>query len=224
MREIDLSFWMPIYMRIAERLKLDIESDRKATEIMHHLMEGKKDLTEELEDLLKGEDVVVLGNGPSLNQVLEMDSVLIAADGAAHTYFEITGRVPQVIVSDLDGPPEIFNMSSIKVVHAHGDNVNKLLRYVPLLSELVATTQVEPTSRVHNFGGFTDGDRAVFLACSAGARSIKLAGFDLDVISPYDVLLGKDLVRKREKLKIAEEMLMLAVEAGCPLEVGELWK
>lgn len=224
MREVDLAFWLPIYYRIAERLGLDVASDRCATRVMDALMEGKRDLSDPLEDLIRGERVLVLGNGPSLREADLSGGVIIAADAAAYSYFTLTAEEPQVIVSDLDGPPEIMGMRAIKVVHAHGDNIAKLLRVVPRLDGLVATTQVEPTPRVHNFGGFTDGDRAVFLACAAGASSIRLAGFDFDSTSEYDLMSGKDVRKKREKLKIAEELLRIAIEIGCPLEVGALWK
>ncbi len=33
---------------------------------------------------------------------------------------------------------------------------------------------------LYNFGGFTDGDRAVFLAHHFGSRSIQLLGFDFE--------------------------------------------
>lgn len=219
MREIDLAFWMPIYLSIAERLGLDVEADRCATKVMDALMRGKRDLTDFLEDLIRGERVLVLGNGPSLREVHPRDEIVIAADAAAYNYFLLTGREPQVIVSDLDGPPEILRMGAVKVVHAHGDNMHRLLSLVPGLEELVATTQVEPTTRVHNFGGFTDGDRAVFLACAAGASSIRLAGFDLGSVSEYDIRSGKDIARKMEKLKIAGELIGVAMRMGCPLEV-----
>lgn len=224
MKEVDLAFWLPIYFSIAERLKLDVEADRCATRLMDLLMRGKRDLADSLEDLMKGERVLVIGNGPSLREADLNESLVVAADAAAHSYFTLTRREPQVIVSDLDGPPEILEMRAIKVVHAHGDNIAKLLRVVPGLEELVATTQVEPTVRVHNFGGFTDGDRAVFLACAAGASSIRLAGFDFDSISDYDVVAGKDIRRKKEKLKIAKELLEIAIRMGCPLEVDAPWK
>ena len=44
---------------------------------------------------------------------------------------------------------------------------------------LVATTQAVPLPHVYNFGGFTDGDRAVFAADDLGAASIRIIGFDL---------------------------------------------
>jgi len=45
---------------------------------------------------------------------------------------------------------------------------------------VVATTQAAPLPHVYNFGGFTDGDRAVFAADELGASRIALVGFDLD--------------------------------------------
>jgi Uncharacterized Rossmann fold enzyme len=43
----------------------------------------------------------------------------------------------------------------------------------------VATTQAAPIPGVHNFGGFTDGDRAVFAARELGAVDVRIIGFDL---------------------------------------------
>ena len=66
------------------------------------------------------------------------------------------------------------------VVHAHGDNVPLLRHWVPLLpGPLVATTQAAPLPHVHNFGGFSDGDRAVFAADEIGAARVRIIGFDL---------------------------------------------
>jgi uncharacterized Rossmann fold enzyme len=45
---------------------------------------------------------------------------------------------------------------------------------------IVATAQSAPLPRVYNFGGFTDGDRAVFAADALGAAEIRILGFDLD--------------------------------------------
>jgi uncharacterized Rossmann fold enzyme len=42
------------------------------------------------------------------------------------------------------------------------------------------TTQVEPRPPVVNVGGFTDGDRAAFLADHLGADSLVFPGWDFD--------------------------------------------
>ena len=50
----------------------------------------------------------------------------------------------------------------------------------------MATTQSRQFPGVHNFGGFTDGDRGVFLADAMGAKSIRLVGFDFEHPNPKD--------------------------------------
>jgi uncharacterized Rossmann fold enzyme len=70
-------------------------------------------------------------------------------------------------------------------VHAHGDNMNMLLTAVPRLHGMVVgTTQADPTvaGGLDNFGGFSDGDRAAFLAQHFGAQKIILLGFDFNEV------------------------------------------
>ena len=43
---------------------------------------------------------------------------------------------------------------------------------------MLGTTQAQPVGNVYNFGGFTDGDRAIFLAVALNASEITLAGMD----------------------------------------------
>jgi hypothetical protein len=65
---------------------------------------------------------------------------------------------------------------------------------------------------IYNFGGFTDGDRAAYLADQVGARSITLTGFDF--LHPTGKP-GGDQVTKAEKLKYAERLLEnLAISRG----------
>ena len=49
------------------------------------------------------------------------------------------------------------------VVHAHGDNIEKI-HLVKNFKNCIGTTQTKSFGKLHNFGGFTDGDRCVFLA------------------------------------------------------------
>ncbi len=64
---------------------------------------------------------------------------------------------------------KVSQMGSIVVFHAHGDNMSKLREYVPQLMKIIGTTPSRPPYGLHNFGGFTDGDRCVFLAKYLGA-------------------------------------------------------
>jgi uncharacterized Rossmann fold enzyme len=88
------------------------------------------------------------------------------------------------------------------VVHAHGDNIALLKHWVPRFKgPLVATTQSNPLPHVHNFGGFSDGDRAVFAADELGAEQITLIGFDLDDKN-VDPLKRKKLIWARKLLAL----------------------
>ena len=67
---------------------------------------------------------------------------------------------------------------SFLAVHAHGNNLDKIKEYVPGLERVLGTTQSTPLENVYNFGGFTDGDRALYLAVELGVNFIILAGMD----------------------------------------------
>jgi len=69
---------------------------------------------------------------------------------------------------------------------------------------IVGTTQSTPFDGRRNYGGFTDGDRAVELARHFGARRVNLLGFDFENPRRAE---GKDLERKRRKLKWARKII-----------------
>jgi uncharacterized Rossmann fold enzyme len=116
--------------------------------------------------------------------------------------------LPDIIVTDLDGnvTDQIkANLhGSVVIIHAHGDNIDKIRKYIPEFKEkLVGTTQTDPTpfENLHNFGGFTDGDRAVILADHFHAKKITLIGFDFgDKIGQYSFAEKKDIELKFRKL------------------------
>lgn len=144
-----------------------------------------------LEEVFSEKTTVVYGAGPSLPRNVDAliergltgDRVNVAADGATTLLLE-RGIMPDVIVTDLDGSLDSIlhcgDEGSIVVIHAHGDNIDVLTRNVPRMRDfrLFATTQVKPTSVSYNFGGFTDGDRGVFLAEAMKAREVWLVGMD----------------------------------------------
>jgi uncharacterized Rossmann fold enzyme len=178
--------WEPIYREILRDFGWRRESDEQAARLLSRLLLGKSIDIAALRDKIEGKDVLVCGNAPTLSQDLEKIDVkryiIIVADGATSTLLE-KGIVPDMIVTDLDGdiPDEIEagRRGAIMVVHAHGDNIDKL-SVVKELSNVIGTTQSKPLSNIYNFGGFSDGDRCVFLANELGARSITLIGFYFD--------------------------------------------
>ncbi|MCD4800799.1 MAG: DUF115 domain-containing protein [Methanococcoides sp.] len=185
---MDFEKWEPVYKAILEDFGFSREDDQNAANILSHLLIGPNTAsTDVLEELISGKDVLVCGNAPTLAQELDQvkieDHVVIAADGATATLVD-RGIIPAVIVTDLDGDVEkeiqANKEGSIAVIHAHGDNIEQILKYVPRFNNIIGTTQAAPFSNIYNFGGFTDGDRCVFLAGEFNATSITLAGFDFD--------------------------------------------
>lgn len=159
-------------------------------------------------EIIKGKKVAVVGAGPSLEQIKEIDAdVIISADGATNYLYKI-GIVPDIIVTDLDGI-NVYPQKSVYVVHAHGDNIDKLYK-IENMNKVIGTCQVYPFGKLHLFGGFTDGDRGVVLAKIFGAKEIKLYGMDFESEyigkyskPPYEKNLPMTWV-KRNKLKIAK--------------------
>ena len=132
--------------------------------------------------------VAVVAPGPSLaEEVDRLDGAdrTVAASNAADRLLE-TGRRPDLVVTDLDKTPATsarLSRAGVPVaVHAHGDNVPALDRWLPEHdpAAVLATTQAAPVGPVVNYGGFTDGDRAAFLADALGAADLRYVGWDLD--------------------------------------------
>ena len=129
--------------------------------------------------------VFIVGAGPSLPSCIPIlrkysNITKIVADGASRALIENNLR-PSIVVTDLDGDittlKRIGRTKTIIIVHAHGDNTEKL-DLVKNFKNCIGTTQTKPLGKIHNFGGFTDGDRCVFLANRFKAKKIILFGMD----------------------------------------------
>ena len=115
-------------------------------------------------------------------------------------------------MTDLDGDEDaikkISKTKSIFVIHAHGDNIEKL-QMVKKMKNCIGTTQTNPFNKVQNFGGFTDGDRGVFLASYFNAKKIILFGMDFgNQIGKFSNTNRSDREMKLKKLKIGKELLI----------------
>ncbi|MGA2105442.1 MAG: 6-hydroxymethylpterin diphosphokinase MptE-like protein [Methanoregula sp.] len=199
---MEFSAWEPHYLEILAYFGFSREDDEKAATLLSTLL-NRDDLSE-LIRLVKGRDITVCGNAPSLARELSRiskGSVIFAADAAADVLFT-HGIRPDTIFTDLDGATDLLiemnRAGTIVVVHAHGDNISLLQYWVPRFpGPVIATTQSSPLLHVHNFGGFSDGDRAVFAADALGARTITLVGFDLDDRNVDPVKRGKLIWAKK---------------------------
>ena len=132
-----------------------------------------------IQNLCSNKILLFIGAGPSLHSNLERFSniillkrdnyFIIAADGATRGLL-IFNIFPDLIVTDLDGlNPELIeklvDLHILIVIHAHGDNIDKLKQIQAILSseeKIIVTTQTEPKWPIINPGGFTDGDRALY--------------------------------------------------------------
>lgn len=220
---MDWKTWKPIYTDIASRLNLAIKEDYIATRTLSHLIKdiNPAPLLERLEGTIRGKDVIIFGSGPSLmdhivyvNEQLA-DAVHIAADGAISALRDF-GLKCDILVTDLDGNMEdilpALAEGTLPIVHAHGDNQSEVLKYVPQMEHLLGSTQVEPLPNVFLWGGFTDGDRACYLASDYGPKRIVLAGMDFGSVvgkwsKPGHSQHFLASPRKMMKLKIAEDLL-----------------
>ena len=158
----------------------DLESAQKLNRKIR-----KKYPISRLKKLISGQTVFIIGAGPSLsNSILTLKKyenvTKIVADGAVQALIENNIK-PDILVTDLDG-----DISSIKkvgrtkipiIVHAHGNNYNEL-ELVSIFQNKIGTTQSRKFGKLENFGGFTDGDRCVFLAEYFKAKKIILVGMD----------------------------------------------
>ena len=202
--------WEPFYNQILQDFGFSSARDEEGAHLLAELLQYSGDCRPSAEERIRGRKAVIFGNAPSLDRELDalppMDAARIAADGAAAVLLR-RGIVPDVVVSDLDGPfpaiLEAYQKKAIIVVHAHGDNLDALAIYVPQLENVIGTCQCRPSGGLYNFGGFTDGDRSVFLAVELGASSIELVGFDFEDQSVTP--------RKRKKLAWAKRLIEIAL-------------
>lgn len=221
---MDFLSWCPYYLKISDLLSLDLKRDFLCSFILSGLIENKnnKSLLYSLNKISKIRTIII-GAGPSIEDKLIQDFILsnsnsfvIAADGATELCLKI-GVIPNLIVTDLDGNIESIlgseTQGSIVVVHAHGDNIVNINNFVPCFSRILGTTQSFPLKNVYNYGGFTDGDRCVFLADAFYAPEIWLVGMDFDSsIGYYSKKKLFDSDFKRKKLSIGKYLIEVLVK------------
>jgi len=217
--------WEVFYNRIAEDLNLKFEAEQNAASILDNILKQKKnDLLSEkkLKELIHNKDVIIFGAGSTLEKTIQkyknmiQDKMKITADGATSALLE-NNILPDMIVTDLDGKIQdqlkASNLGCKTIIHTHGDNTSKIIRYTPeFKGEILGTTQINPKPYhyLHNYGGFTDGDRAIFIADHFQAKKIYLAGFDFDgKIGKYSFANNKDKELKLKKLKWCKYLINL---------------
>ncbi len=184
--------WEPLYREIIDDFGFSIRKDRESAELLSELRGS--DGFEPLEEMV-GRDVEV--TGPFVEKV---DDDYIIAAGSSLSTLDSIGKRPDLMVTDLDGDIELqlnYNLSGVPIViHAHGDNIRTIKKWAPeFKGHVISSCQCKPLGDVYNFGGFTDGDRSVFIADHFKAEKIFLNGWDFDKPSSKDV--DKDIKMKK---------------------------
>jgi len=232
--------WYPYYLIIARLLNIHIQKDFLNSLNLSTLKPNEL-LDPKCFRKIQNNNAIVIGAGPSIeesrvqNYLLEIcnsgrgkfntavsgNMVVIAADGATEMCLDL-GIIPDFVVTDLDGDRESLNRAdsggSIMVVHAHGDNFDKITSQVPYFSNVIGTTQNLPLKNVYNFGGFTDGDRSISLAVEFLAREIVLVGMDFDSkIGFFSKRKISNLELKKKKLQIGKYLTGVLLEKSSAL-------
>ena len=183
--------WMAWYGRILSEFGYSVRRDREAAVLLDAALADPLPAAR-VGEIVAGRTAIVAGAGPSLHRLagalrrrgMPRGAALVSADSATGALLD-AGAVPDVVVTDLDGNRggalvRAAAEGSAMVVHAHGDNTGEIGRLAASLGpRCMGTAQCRPVGSLHNFGGFTDGDRAAFLADSLGAARIVLCGMDV---------------------------------------------
>ena len=197
--------WEPIYQAIRADFGYDQAADEHGRDrFLAH--DGDWAAIEQFPDFT-GKAVAIVG-GSTLNDedhtVIHSADTVVAA-GEIVEEMNNNGILPDMLVTDLDTTsaiPRDLSCAGVPVaIHAHGDNISQLDAVLPLVTPewVLPTTQVKPVGPVVNTGGFTDGDRAAFLADALGAETLVFPGWDFDDASVTPT--------KQRKLQWAERLV-----------------
>lgn len=178
--------WEPAYQAILADFGFDRDADRAARDRLATMTSAFPE--RRLRSLFQEAHVAIAGGGPGVVEAVggrdDLD-VIVAASTAAGALRAANISV-DLMVTDLDKTPGVVRAltqdGTPVAVHAHGDNRSLVDQQVPRLAEdaVIPTTQTVPNGHVRNYGGFTDGDRAAFLADHFGADRLVFPGWALD--------------------------------------------
>lgn len=191
---MDFNEWGGWYKEILDTLGFSREGDENTAALLDKILDEKGCLTiEEFSDeIMEKKDTskfIVVGAGPSIKKHIKYvkenydlnDYLIVSADGATTAMLE-DDLVPDIVATDLDGKMDDLlaanSLGSYFVVHAHGDNEELIVKWTTSFDKILGTTQSKPVGHLYNFGGFTDGDRAMFFTLALGCEEMVLAGMD----------------------------------------------
>lgn len=180
---IDFVAFRPIFAKIREDFgfgdALEIEARDQLWDLMGQT--NPRSLVQSLLANCQGKKICFFGAGPNLTPQLEKLSkqfntyrkayFIVAADGSANA-LQSRQILPDLIISDFDGLNEdqlgpFLDLGVVVSLLVHGDNMSQILRhrnfFQSYTSQILGTTQAPAKYPIINPGGFTDGDRGLFL-------------------------------------------------------------
>ena len=180
---MDFNEWEGWYKEILETLGFLRDDDEKTAELLDKILDEKGCLTIEqfFDEMMEKKDTskfIVVGAGPSIKKHIKY----VKENYDATTAMLEDDLVPDIVATDLDGKMEDLlaanSLGSYFVIHAHGNNEELIDNWTTKFDKILGTTQSVPIGHLYNFGGFTDGDRAMFFAIALGCEEMVLAGMD----------------------------------------------
>ncbi len=221
------------YLKIIKEFNYDHQKDCEARDYLSNILKQKSNnwnfegVLNSFKNLIQEKSIIVIyGCGPSLEDtvcfLLKNRGTLVfnnyinlAADGASVLLRNLDIPI-DAIFTDLDGVTiNEFNYSEFIVVHAHGDNIEKLKYFkkeILKFEKIIGTTQVKPLKNLINPGGFTDGDRILYFLRELLLPKHKLFLIGMD----FDGIIGKyskpEMTENQKSSPIKFKKLQFAVK------------
>ncbi|MBD3352266.1 MAG: DUF115 domain-containing protein [Candidatus Lokiarchaeota archaeon] len=226
------------YMDIIRKLHYSETEDQKARELLRNIILLKKGYSLEFQinniknKIERTDTLFIFGGGPGTDEFCNLhdgnplilqqtikNSLVIAVDGALGILNDYNIQ-PEIIFTDLDGiqlnwvqKPDFAN--PIMIIHAHGDNMEKIKKFRQFVLNypgIIGTTQSQTHLPIINHGGFTDGDRTLYLIDNflENRHSVYLIGFEFGkIVGKHSKPYLKDNITasetKKQKLKFGRK-------------------
>ncbi len=202
---MDFAEWEPVYLEILSDFGFSRSDDEASARLLKTLMQNAELIDDE--DIPLTDSAIVFG--PASPSFDSMEGRTKVAAGSATSAMMDAGVLPDIVVTDLDGriedQIEASRKGAVTFIHAHGDNAQAIMDHAKdFTGPVVLTTQSHPDNVIRNYGGFTDGDRAVCTMLALGVSEVELRGFDFTAPVRKE---GTDMAVKMKKLQWAQRII-----------------
>ena len=202
----DTGWWW----KFQEEISVQFDFSKIREDVASRLVSDTKQNISSIRKCIEKKDLILVGAGLQKGTDIPSSNVIVA-DGALRACLE-QDILPSLIVTDLDGYiPDILwarKKGSKVILHAHGDNIARVFQYLSDINPNCITTTY-PSASSNCWGGFTDGDRALMMSLSLNCNSVKMIGFNYNIIGNYS---GDYSPRKLEKLLWSQKIVEVCIE------------